>query len=192
MTYWLGGAFGCSAPAQQSQLDQLLQNLNMIRAKRLAPAIEYHGAFLHTANSENSPSMVGLDRSSWPTMVVKASDGTTPHGLILFSDLSIQQSVHDPVKIDHSPFELDLSVIKLPAEDFSRVYENAAEIEIQIMKAMQGPEAERWSRANGLHAVMQPVKAAMDLAALPYRYLKRAAVNKNDKNQSLSLDEAAQ
>lgn len=168
MTYWLGGALGCAAPHQQVQekqqttADLLLRRLQVVRGDRVAGIIDH----------KDGPSLIGVDRSHWPKMTVVTVDGSSPHGILLFSDLSIDMEHVDPVDREHSAIDLDLSEMKIPASNFSRVFENAAIVEVQILRAMRGPNSQKWSRSNSVHAMVQPVKAALDLVTVPYRYFR--------------------
>jgi len=151
MMYWLGGAFGCTT-------------------------LETHPPHViagrDSASSKTRSSLTTtLDRTHWPAITVQPADGTTPHGLLLFYDLAIKQI--DANRAVETTMKLDLSQMKLPAEDFSRVNENVVENENNLIKAMKNTQPENWSKSNSLHLLAQPLKVTLDLATFPFRHIAR-------------------
>lgn len=144
---------------------------------KTSPALDMTAAPPHTAIEENQPSLRGLDRSHWPKISVGPDDGSTPHGPIVFEDV---QTIEHPKDAQQPLSRLDLAEIKLPAEDFSRVLENADTNEKQIIDAMKNAKPENWSGANGLEALVQPLKVTVDLATSPIRHAQdKAALKAN-------------
>jgi hypothetical protein len=139
---------------------------------KTSPALGMTATPPHTAMQENQPSLHGLDRSHWPKIRVGPDDGSTPHGPIVFKDV---QTIEHPKDAQQPLIRLDLAEIKLPAEDFSRVLENADTNEKQIIDAMKNAKPENWSGANGLEAIVQPLKVTVDLATSPIRHAQDKA-----------------
>ncbi len=117
--------------------------------------------------AESKPSVTGVDRSHWPKVWLSPKDGTPPHGVLFFQDWSPKQPAVSAQTKDLPGVGLDLEKIKLPAEDFSRVHENATVHQAQLVDALDHATAENWSRTNGQHLLLQPFKVALDLALAP-------------------------
>lgn len=153
MMYWLGGAFGCSSYER-----------NVARLESpatIAPAA-------HPV-SDTEPSIQGLDRSSWPTVSVEPVGGWAPHGTVVFKDVPIRGYASPSQQPPSNEVPLDLNVVKLPAEEFSRVRYNAMMNERNLIAAMSGQQAGNWNARNRWHFIMQPVKVPVDLVSVPFR-----------------------
>ena len=174
MTYWLGGAFGCAAP-QADVVDQLIGHLETIRNSRRQAFVDSQWL---SSEIYKEPSLVGLDRSHWPKVKVKPVRESVNYGRMWFRDMDVTEDddqAHLTLESNdgHNPMTLDLTVMKLPAKNFSRVFENAALVEKQIADSIKDSNAEVWSRSNRAHLMLQPIKLAVDLATFPIRYTKQ-------------------
>lgn len=185
LVYWLGSAWGCANTANQEPIQVLLDehphegqiaqdNTLEGTAQNAAPPPETRQPkAVHTSTtppaSDTTRSIRSLDRSKWPSMVVGPADGSTPHGLILFKDLPADLGISKGVQSHYA--ELDLEVVKLPADDFSRVNENATVSQSQILEALGDAQAQNWSAQNGSHLVLQPIKVSLDLLTAPFYQL---------------------
>ncbi len=184
--YWLGGAFGCATGQldhpngfvdfSQSEQDTIGEEVTS-EATRSA---QTDTPPLETLISETEPSLRGLDRSHWSsTTVVKPVDGSVAHGWLMFKDVSIEgRSTTDSPQPE---VKLDLDVMTLPAEDFSRVHKNAVTIEEGLINAIKGTRAQNWSQPNSAHLVVQPVKMSVDLATFPFRHIVKPGKSDADK-----------
>ncbi len=177
MVYWLGGAFGCSAPAKFDVVDL---------------SHEHASTAVHDRVIDTEPSLKGLDRSHWAKITVQPADGVTQHGPIIFKDSVVSRGVN--IAPQHE-VKLNLDVIKLPAEDFSRVHRNAAATEQQLTRALDGYRAQNWSAANRMGLVMQPIKMTLDLVSAPIRpFVKTVQPDTDDTliiEQELVVDDDA-
>ena len=194
LAYWLGSAWGCANTANQDPIQALLDehpHQKQVEGNMLedaAPqtetpqpeeATQQATAPSPQANqpeethsikaspiSETAPSLRSLDRSKWPRIVVGPAQGSAPHGPILFQDLPADLGVVQDVQPHYA--ELDLEMVKLPAEDFSRVSENATVSQSQILEALGDSQAQNWSAQNATHLLLQPIKVSLDLLAAPF------------------------
>ena len=110
-------------------------------------------AVIATPVSETARSVRTLDRSKWPRMVIGPADGATPHGPLLFEDVPVETETNQDDEPHYA--ELDLETVRLPAEDFSRVSENASVGQSQILEALGDGQAQNWSAQNGKHLLLQ-------------------------------------
>lgn len=157
MVYWLGGAFGCSAPASYDVAEL---------SGPYVPSSVHTVAKTGDEVTDTEPSLKGVDRSHWAKIAVGPADGESQHGLILFKDTATSKASADTPQYEVT---LHLDVIKLPAEDFSRVHRNAAVTEQQLTRALDGHRARNWDTANSMGLVMQPIKMTLDLVSAPVR-----------------------
>ncbi len=177
VTYWLGGVFGCSSPEQQASPQQTQADTPQVAVATQSASETRSSIHKFTRMpSESTPSLHSLDRSHWAKVTVTPLDGSIAPRPVMFEDGMIQVE-HQNSKLaaeEADPLShqaVDLSEVKLPAEDFSRVNKNTVEVQKKLVEALEGGEAQNWSQENGLNAVAQPIKAALDLVTLPLRTL---------------------
>ena len=198
LAYWLGSAGGCANTENQNTIQAILDEHphqkqvedNVLEEGAPEPETPQPEAALKVAPesetnppkaaqtikpspiSETAPSLRGLDRSKWPRIVVGPAQGSTPHGLILFKDLPADLGT--PKDVEPHYAELNLEVVKLPAEDFSRVNANATVSQSQILEALGDTQPQNWSAQNGAHLLLQPLKVSLDLLAAPFHQFNDA------------------
>jgi len=184
LAYWLGSAWGCANTASQDPLEVLLEETSHQEQvaqdhvlEEAAPSPQTHlpedaDILKALPISETVPSLRGLDRSKWPRIVVGPASGSTPHSPILFQDLPADLGT--PKDIEPHYAELDLEVVRLPAEDFSRVNKNATVGRSQLLDALGDAQAQNWSAQNGTHLLLQPLKVSLDLLTAPFHSIDGA------------------
>ena len=96
--------------------------------------------------SETEPSLVGMDRSNWPRIIVGTADGTVTHGPIYFRDCPIR---HEQRPIDNT-------------------WEESEKLRVALDRAM----ADHWSAANLVGGFANPPKFGFDLLTLPIEFVK--------------------
>ena len=163
---WLGGAIGCTS-SQTGSITFMEDRPHQLHSSDSDAPGTQNSNDANLVGIETEPSLQGLDRSHWPAISVQPVDGTTGHGHLLFKDVIIVDTQTGDAGAPQPV--LDLSVMTLPAEDFSRVNKNAVEHIQQLNDALDGQYAQNWSGWNGLHALLQPLKMTADLAAIPLR-----------------------
>lgn len=167
---WLGSVWGC-APTTNTDPGQAI----LEEQPHQGPPAPHHemqetAGAATTKEAEQrtvhaTPSIRTLDRSKWPRIKVGPVDGSAPHGLLLFKDLPADLGNPQPEVPQDA--QLDLEVVMLPAEDFSRVNENTSVNQAQLLDALSDAQAQNWSAQNGTHLVLQPLKVSLDLLAAP-------------------------
>lgn len=170
--YWLGGAFGCARFQQTIAIDRDPPSIHGQISQTTDTSEDSNAQDDRQGRSEadgasGQPSLIGLDRSHWPTITVRPVEGKTSHGPILFEDIPIESSEGD----DGDPMSMsfDHSQMNLSTEALSRIYRNVSAIEKSMRQSMIYGKAQNWSRTNTAHLFLQPIKTAVDLAAAPVR-----------------------
>lgn len=97
----------------------------------------------------DKPSVNGLDRSSWSTMVVKPTEGTVYH----------TRTYHDDVRFErkHSPVAHAQG-----AQD---------DVEVMLIAATDRPHTHTLSKRNAKALVRQPIEFGLDMIKAPFRMI---------------------
>lgn len=128
---------GCAAQMEARQAELAAGDLDAVQSVGLD----------HTPG-EAGPSLVGLDRSHWPTMTVGPAGGTTHHFPFYHRDVVLDQPDDD---------EVDLN----------------APVKAQLRAALSGTKAGAWNAPNAIGFVLDPFKFLVDTGALPVTMVKQ-------------------
>jgi hypothetical protein len=159
LVFWLGQAGGCASNGDEQNYKLLEEDrpmfntepgggaeadapaqMNATATAEAAPAATVESASVAHPASDDQQSVTGIDRSQWGKVTVSPELGETHHWPHYFNDLALE-----------TPRTLDVT----------------AEPMVSLHQAMSGTDAAPLTLINGVGTVVQPLKFAFDIAALP-------------------------